>query len=329
MTKNSFNKISDFLEDDSFKSWARNEKLSDVTFWEYWIENNPTKKALAMEAKDIILGIKFYPYLVSKEKINLEWNKFAAIIEEKNTPKKKVIRFSPWMSIAASVLLVSIICFYFLFNNDHIKHTTGFGETLDLKLQDGSNVTLNANSTITYTKDNPRKVWLQGEAFFEVNKKLSTNAKFWVITNDLEVEVYGTIFNVNTRKENTQVYLQEGNIWLALKNGNNRKMKPGNFIAYSSKENKILEETDFIAPIKKTSWKDGKLVFSDLPLEQAMEKVIETYGYNVVYADNFDKQVLITGTIPTTNIDICIQAIQKSANITIRKEKGKLLVLKK
>lgn len=329
MTNKKFNTISDFLEDDSFKNWARNQKLSDATFWENWIENNPDKKFLALEAKDIILGIKFHPYLISKEKIDFAWDKLSAKIDSKEHQKDKKTRkntFAKWAGIAASFILVSILSFYLFSKNDHIVHNTGFGETLDLKLQDGSTVTLNANSSIRYSKDNPRKVWLNGEAFFEVDKKHSTNAKFWVMTNDLDVEVYGTVFNVNTRKEKTQVYLQEGNIWLALKNGSTRKMIPGNYLSYSFKENRILEDKEYISPINKTSWKDGKLIFSNLPLEEAMDKVTETYGYKVVYNTNFDKNIFITGTIPTTNIDICIQAIQKSANIKIEKEGNKLLI---
>ena len=133
--------------------------------------------------------------------------------------------------------------------NTKITHKTNYGEILNIKLQDGSDVTLNSNSSLSYNKNESRKVWLTGEAFFQVDKKVVTNAKFWVITDDLSVEVYGTSFNVNTKKKKTDVFLEEGSIWLSLKNGENKKMIPGNYISYSSQQNKILENINIFNPI--------------------------------------------------------------------------------
>ena len=325
MINKTYNKVSDFLEDDSFKNWVKKQKLSDETFWDYWLENNPDKKHIAMEAKDIILGIRFTPNLISEEKLNLEWNKLASRIDNNNSNRKKIYKS---ISVAASLILISFLAIYFFSENRYTKYSTGYGETLDLKLKDGSTVTLNSNSSIYYSKNNPRKVWLKGEAFFEVDKKHNTNAKFWVETNDLEVEVYGTVFNVNTRKEKTQVYLQEGSIWLALNNGDTRKMIPGNFISYSSKKNKIIEEKEFVSSIENTSWKDGKLIFENYTLEKALNKIAETYGVTFKYKDSKTQKILITGTVPTYNLDICLNAIKKSTDISIKKENGNLVVYK-
>ena len=335
MTKKTFNIITDFIEDPSFVNWVKKEKLSDETFWEYWLENNPDKREIVEEAKDIVLGIQLKKAVVSEEKIDFEWNKFKSAIkekQEKTTVKKETIskpNYNKWLGIAASFILILSVVLLKLSGSSTITHETGYGEILDLKLKDGSLVTLNANSSLSYKKDNSRKIWLKGEAYFQVDKKQTTNAKFWVITNDLEVEVYGTVFNVNTKEEKTQVYLEEGNIWLALKNGDSKKMLPGNFISYSSKENKILVEQENILAEEQTSWKNGTLTFNNLSLEDALKKVTETYGYEVIFRDNESKHSLITGTVPTTNIDICLQAIKKSVNVEIIKENSKLVVTKK
>ena len=329
MIKKQYNTINDFLEDVSFKNWALQNNGTDINFWEFWIANNPEKNELVDKAKDLVLGVSFNKDLVSREKVAFEWEKLEAKIQKKTKAPKAKVRFLRKFSAAASILLIFSLGLYFLKSNSKITHKTNYGEILNIKLQDGSDVTLNSNSSLSYYKNESRKVWLSGEAFFQVDKKVVTQAKFWVITKDLSVEVYGTSFNVSTKKEKTDVFLEEGNIWLKLKNGADKKMIPGNYISYSAEENKILEDKNIFNPIIKTSWKDGSLLFENLSLEKAMEKIEESYGYSIVFKDDNSKNILITGAVPITNIDICIKAIEKSAGVLIVKKENNLTISRK
>ena len=326
MIKKEYNTINDFLDDTSFKNWVLQNNGTDVGFWNFWIANNPHKKELVDTAKDLVLGVSFNKKDVDKEKIALEWKKLETKIEAKNPILKKKRNYFKAFSAAASILLLISISFYFVYNNSKITHNTNYGEILNLKLQDGSHVTLNSNSSLYYYKNKSRKVWLTGEAFFQVDKKTATNAKFRVLTDDLSVEVYGTSFNVNTKKKKTDVFLEEGNIWLKLSNGTDKKMIPGNYISYSSDKNKILEDKNILNATIKTSWKNGSLLFENLSLEKAMEKIEESYGYSIIFKDDLTKNTLITGAVPITNIDICIKAIEKSANVTILKKDNNLII---
>ena len=329
MKNKEYNNINDFLEDTSFKNWVHQKNANDSHFWEGWIYNNPDKKELLEKAKDIVLGIPFKKEFVSKEKIALEWRKLESKIKTSKTESKKKVNYFQSLSIAASIAIVIFAGFHFLNSSPKITYTTNFGEILKLKLQDGSNVTLNSNSILWYYKNENRKVWLKGEAFFQVDKKIATNAKFYVVTKDLSVEVYGTSFNVNTKKKKTDVFLEEGNIWLKLNNGIDKKMIPGNYISYSSEKNEVLENKNIFNPIIKTSWKDGALLFEKLSLKKAMEKIEETYGYSIVFKDDKSKNTLITGAVPITNIDICIKAIEKSVGVVIVKKENSLIISKK
>lgn len=329
MIKKEYNNISDFLEDESFKNWVLQKNATDINFWEFWTDNNPEKKELIHKAKDLIVGISFHKNHISKEKVTLEWNKLQLKIKEKETEPKRKRLFLKQIAVAASILIIAVTSFYFLNNNKKITHKTSFGEILNIKLLDGSDVTLNSNSSLSYYENESRKVWLSGEAFFKVDKKKTTNAKFWVLTKDLTVEVYGTSFNVNTKKKKTDVFLEEGNIWLSLKNGETKKLTPGNYISFSSLQNKILEEKNNYNSALNTSWKDGSLIFENLSLEKAMEKIKESYGYTIFFKDVKSKNYLITGAVPLTNIDICISAIEKSADVTITKSKNSLIISKK
>lgn len=329
MIKKEYNNVLDFLEDTSFKNFAAQTNATDINYWEFWIANNPDKKELFNKATDLALGINFNKEFVPKEKITLEWNKLEAKINAKNTAPKRKVKYLKSFSIAASIALLIAIGFYYINSNSKITHKTNYGEILNIKLQDGSDVTLNSNSSLSYYKNESRKVWLTGEAFFQVDKKVTTNAKFWVLTEDLSVEVYGTSFNVNTKKQKTAVFLEEGNIWLKLKNGGDKKMIPGNYISYSAEKRKILEDKNIFNSTLKTSWKNGSLLFENLTLENAMQKIKEAYGYDIVFSDDESKKLLITGAVPNTNLDICLKAIEKSVNVKITKEEKKLVISKK
>ena len=329
MIKKKYTSIYDFLDDTSFQNWVYQNNGTDIGFWDFWIANNPDKKELVKEAKDLVQGVYFDKKFVSKQKVTFEWTKLEAKIQARLPEKKIKIKFLKTFSIAASIALLISFSFYLINGNAKITHKTNYGEVLNLKLQDGSTVALNSNSSLTYYRNDSRKVWLVGEAFFQVDKKIVTNAKFWVVTKDLSVEVFGTSFNVNTKKKKTDVFLEEGSIWLKLKNGVDKKMIPGNYISYSSKKNIILEDKNIFNPIVKTSWKDGSLLFENLSLEKAMEKIEETYGYSIVFKDDESRNTLITGAVPITNIDICLKAIEKSVDVIILKEGNNLVISKK
>ena len=99
--------------------------------------------------------------------------------------------------VAASLL---IIAGWFLFSrlNSEVLFQTANGERTQGALPDGSTFVLNADSRLSYDKNNwgtARKISLTGEAFFSVQK----GAVFSVETPTGSVQVLGTKFNVWSR----------------------------------------------------------------------------------------------------------------------------------
>lgn len=330
MKNKTYTKIEDLINDASFINWAHKKQMADVVFWDNWLLEHPDKKQLIRDAKDILIGIKFNKAYVSEQKTQDAWEKF-----EKNiTQSKKVYKIPfyksiKYQSIAATiVLLIAISVFYSTTKPTMHVHKTAYGEVIDIQLPDGTTVKLNSNSVLSYNNDDVRKVILEGEAFFNVEKKRTTNAKFLVKTDDLEVEVFGTSFNVNNRNTRTQVYLEEGNIALKLNNGIQRQMTPGDLVSYSYKEDEIIEEKRILKPELQTSWKNGSLIFDRSTLASAMSKIENTYGVSIVFKDNDSKTILITGAVPTQNLEICIKTIEKSAQVTIVNQNNKLYIHK-
>lgn len=333
-TKN-YTKIEDFINDESFINWANNVRLSDVEFWESFIQKNKHLQELIYDAKSIVTGVQFDKQFLSEDNVNDAWsvleNRIKGSKDNSSVSKTNIFSLTnkKFVGIAASiVLLISVFSIYVFNTPATITHKTSYGEVLNLKLPDGTSVTLNSNSTLTYLEDNARKVTLKGEAFFNVVKKQETNAKFWVQTKDLEVEVYGTAFNVNDRDTKTQVFLEEGSVALKLKNGTAKKMIPGDLVSYSYAKNAIETSKVSLNSETETSWKDGSLIFDRTTLESALSKIKNTYGYDIVFEDNDIKSTLLTGAVPTHNIDVCIKTIEKTAQVTIVNKNNKLHIYK-
>lgn len=319
--KHNFN-LHYLLEDASFVNWAKGLNKNDMEYWNNWIADHPQHIELVESAKAILIGIRFEPQFPDAQKVDKALAKIlpklglatiGAVNNKKFLPLKRVIT----LLTAAVVLFLLSWTGLSLFNNYNTTvHKTNFGEIIDLKLSDGTTVVLNGNSEISYKKDNPRLLYLKGEAYFKVKSIPSTDAKFWVLTNDLKVEVLGTQFHVNTRKKNTKVVLDEGSIHLEFKNGDVTKMIPGELVSFSIDTEKVVHkkvtrETPFAL------WRGGTYTFNEIPLKEVMSNLEFTYGIQVKYESEKLKEIPISGGIPNQNLKICIAAIEKATDTRI------------
>ncbi len=318
------------LSDSSFRNWAKNSNENDVAFWNTWIKDNPDKIDVVYNAKDIVLGIAFQPHGVDETHINKELDAVLGQIQKRAQARdgKPVIQLSKTVkrvaSLAAVGLILMLVALNFPRTSDEIVHKTGFGEVINLKLPDGTSVVLNGNSEIRYGKKNTRDVTLKGEAYFKVKPQNETRAKFWVNTEDLRVEVYGTQFHVNTRDSKTDVTLDEGSINLLLKNGIAKKMLPGEYVSYSNVDKVVLHEG---AEKPNTYlWREGTYVFNNISLKEVMKHLGHTYGLPAEFMDKTLEGKTLTGGIPNENLKICLSAIEKTTGTRIVQQDNKLII---
>lgn len=192
-----------------------------------------------------------------------------------------------------------------------VNISTSFSQTREVTLPDQSKVILNANSGISYKKNNPREVWLKGEAFFEVSKKPLTGENFLVHTEDLTIEVLGTAFNVNSHQEETRVFLEEGKIKLALQGKEDQEviLTPGDYITYSQKKGGALQKTRSEANLH-TSWKQGSIIWDMKPLSEVLEKFEEVYGVLITVEDSLLLKKEVRLAVPIEDFDIAISALE-------------------
>lgn len=143
------------------------------------------------------------------------------------------------------------------------------GTTTDVILPDHSRVVLNSESSLSYPSyfTNERRVILQGEAYFDIQKDESK--PFLLETGNLTVRVLGTRFNMRTYpdEEYEQITLEEGllDVLTDLSGHESLQLHPNQQLFFNNVTRELKRESitanDFIA------WKDGKLVYRDVSLE--------------------------------------------------------------
>ncbi|RHR80470.1 FecR family protein [Odoribacter sp. AF15-53] len=170
------------------------------------------------------------------------------------------------------------------------------GGEFRVELSDGTIVHLNADSELKYPvafSEKERKVFLKGEAWFEVTK--NSESPFYVMTDDIRVKVLGTSFNVNTHgMKSTQAVLVEGSIGVKAKNTPKEiHVHPGQMAEYRRESGEIwLKEVDMR---QYTAWKEGIFYFNDETLEDIMGELTRWYDMEVFFRSDAVKALHFSG----------------------------------
>ncbi|GAB1473921.1 hypothetical protein MASR2M69_13620 [Bacteroidota bacterium] len=180
---------------------------------------------------------------------------------------------------------------YILGQNDtELEYSTPYGVKSRISLPDNSVVWLNSGSRISFPSKfagNERLISFSGEGFFEVQRDSLRPMKI-VTPGDVTVNVLGTKFNLNT-------YAEESSMSLLLLSGKvNIRMKNGRMIENIKPSEKVVidkvEKSSRINPVKDTlpttGWREGWLIFDDLPLSEVFVKMKRWYGITVKIEDN-------------------------------------------
>jgi transmembrane sensor len=326
----------DFVTNEYFIRWVKSPDDETNAFWNSWISQHPNKKNELYKAREIVLLLDIKENKVREGKFLETWEKISGRIEEKAGQASINIAYdeevSPtrkihWYYKIAAVLLVGVLAFwgYTTYNNAQtVLIQTAYGESRTLFLPDSTKVTLNANSSIRYSKkdlqEHKREVWLDGEAFFSVVHK-STNENFKVHTNELEVEVLGTRFDVNSRRGMTKVILEEGKVKLDMNRSQVHDplvMKPGDFVEVSKKSNSVKRKS--VDPDEYLSWRNNMLEFNSTSLKEIANLIEDNYGYQVVFRDQQLAERKFTGSSSSDDLQELTQKLSKLFDLKITQE---------
>ena len=323
--------VEDFVADPFFQQWILAPDEMTDTFWKSWQTAHPHKQSEVGQAIQLIREMRFKAAIPSEQDFQQVWQE---IITHRTAGHYKV-KAGPthtyrWYVAACLLLLGLSLGLWWIgpaYNPFMVVYQTGYGQKQQITLPDGSTVVLGANSQLRHHRgwsaDEPRTVTLQGEAFFSVTHQ-ANDQTFVVHSAEVEIEVLGTRFNVNNRRGENQILLEEGSIRLDVSQVKTRQptqastilMQPGEVVEISSAliAKKIVNTAPYI------SWTQNTLIFRQAPLRDIIRTIEDHYGYTVAAPRVAVDKLLLTAELHTSELDMILRYLSEVFNLTINKK---------
>jgi ferric-dicitrate binding protein FerR (iron transport regulator) len=290
--------------------------------------------SLDEELRDIFENYKMIWICYPKTELKLKENNFSKTLESKKSKKDTYIflRSRKILGLAAALFILFGLGFYFR-SSDNLTYYTNErfakeGQRLRFFLPDSSSVILNSGSIIKYSSkfNEKREVWLDGEAFFKVTR--SINSPFIVRTNDLDIKVLGTEFNVNSKAINKTVSLEKGKVNILVKSSNDEiNLLPKEELVWNSKTKLVIKRNFDVNKV--SAWKDNILILDDEKFEDAIIKINQFYGVNFIIKDPEIARQHIKGAFKDQNIDEFINSLEFISDVSIKKNTSKNFIIVK
>ena len=197
-------------------------------------------------------------------------------------------------------------------------------------LADGSHAQLNSDSRLIFAifRDH-RSAWLSSgsEGYFEVTHDIEQ--PFSVLTDNGQVRVTGTRFNVWTDERQMLVSLLEGAVIVSPPNGaqaGQAQLSPGMQARYSKGSNQIdVEQASTTSAI---AWTEGKLVLDDLTLSAALPLINRYLEQPARLGDAASGNLRIGGVYRTDDLKALVESLPTVLPIEVRRDDNGGLVLK-
>ena len=266
--------LADYLQDETNREYFEEEKLK-------W-ESNPELDELGAQ------NLSRLQYKINQKDLS----------KSENTIIRQLwVRVASIAAILVFGLLAGSTITYLISQNkkptEQLVFETPRGEKSMVTLPDGSEVWLNANSRLVYSSFSPthRQVELKGEAYFKVfhNEK----APFVVRTNECDIKVLGTTFNVMAYDEfgRKEITLLEGKVNVDV-DGSEQVLKPGQSLVLKDHHVQIAE----VNASQSSAWVDNKFNFKDIPLSELIKRLENWYDVDITLENQSGREVNYTGT---------------------------------
>ncbi|WP_395943867.1 FecR family protein [Brevundimonas sp.] len=206
------------------------------------------------------------------------------------------------------------------------------GRIVDVALEDGSRVTLDADSSIqvAFARDVRRVTLLRGAAYFDVAH--NSDRPFQVSVADRQVIVTGTRFVTALRRDRAEVSLLEGRVVIGRHDAARSRaveqavaLTPGHRAVFTpGAERLVLSRADVEAD---AAWRERRLVFHDASLAQVLDEVGRYVDTPMVLADPALGRVRVTAVLPLTGEAPLLERMQALLPISVeRTADGRALV---
>lgn len=198
---------------------------------------------------------------------------------------------------------------------------------VEVILEDGSQVTVNRNSVLRYSKsfeEEERKVYLSGEAWFEVAR--DSSRPFVIDAGAALVEVLGTRFNVNAYRENptVEITVESGLVAMSRKADQKKQivMKAGTGGSF----NKALNELKLVSSSDPNSiaWKTRELFFDGTMLSEVCTHINKVYGVEIIIMNEELASCPITVTFRNQTLESVLKVLESTLDLELIRDGEKI-----
>lgn len=296
------------MQDNYLAKWL-NDELTDAELAEF-------KKS---EAYNTYQKIKATASQLESPEFHMD-NVWESIDQSKTVKEPKVFILSPFkkfLRVAAVIAVLLAGSFYYLSTLNE-SFSTEYAENKFITLPDTSEVILNAESELAFSKnkwDTNRNVDLKGEAYFRVAK----GKKFTVKTALGLVTVLGTQFNVESRENFFEVTCFEGLVSVTI-SGEETKLLAGNSLLTINGKSKMSKAMVNGEP----TWLSKESSFKSIPLHYVLDELQRQFNVEV-NAKDIDTTQIFTGSFSNENLELALKSISVPLQIKFNLDGNKVL----
>ncbi|MBX2841674.1 MAG: FecR family protein [Flammeovirgaceae bacterium] len=343
--------LEEFLNDNFFVEWVINKGTKNSFFWEKWISNHPEKLEVVAKAKAIISSLDYQEKYERNEKdfIEVLENILDNSTASKTSNLNKERRNLGWLKYAAVIifLMASGILLWFSISSGPqltmaesqvitTKKTTR-GQKMTLILSDGTEVKLNAETKLTYSKGfstDKREVFLEGEAFFDVSK--DSLKPFIIYSGNLSTKVLGTSFNVKAYPDQKQITVAvvTGKVQVIKKqeienapNAEYFNLIPNEALVYEKsneefKKSKVENINAYIA------WKNNHIIFKENTFQEIVGVLERFYDvdFDIRKKISMGEKGLFTGEYDNEHLKNILESLSYAGNFKFEIKKSKVII---
>ncbi len=356
--------LNDFVWNKQFRDWILSPDDDSNTFWNNWLIEHPDKRTLISAAKEVILCLDVKEPLLSEESIDEvvqdTLNQIQAKeIEQQHQNELRVSgKIKYWqITIAASVIIMLAVSLVVRFatapplnsayrdvvqssDENLLQKQNQSDKPMSVVLEDGSKIVLEKNARISYpasfTNLNKRKVFLSGDAFFEVAK--NTAKPFFVYANGLITKVMGTQFNIHSSDANKKVSVEVVSGMVSVYSYINSKSaeetnskKLNNLIltanqkADYSGEDKTLMAAIVENPLIVSKQKIN-FIFEETPVDSVFKLINKAYGIDILYDEKSYANRTFTSKLTSETLYEKLNIICRALNSHYEVVDGKIVI---
>lgn len=288
----------DFALDEFFIKWVLHKSPEADRFWSEWSKANPSKKSEIDSARALVLALRFKEEEILDSEVGAEWKALRSRLD--TTTDEGAISYDDArprvfvriLRVAAAILVGVALTWFFVPSSTTVdeqitmvEYATVAGQKMSLMLPDGTSVTLNSGSRISYPErfsHQRRDIQLEGEAYFDVVS--DSTRPFSVRTDNVTTVVLGTSFNVRAYSEDRDISiaLVEGRVKVDQRLDSTTRefyLRPTEMLTVNRADTTHVMGQFHLLEV--LGWKDGLLYFNKTSFPEAISRIERWYGVEI------------------------------------------------